>query len=220
MVQAILEGRKTMTRRIMKTQPEYNGNKHWILRSPKTTLFSPVPPNKITFDEYINGTLCPYGMIGDVLWVRETWKPELVNALTCIPATYYFLADNPESKRTGNKFKPSIHMPKAAARIWLEITDVKVERLQDISEEDAIAEGIKSVYRILFQDHTYQDYLTDCPDSYRDPRSSFETLWLKINGMESWDANPWVWVISFKVISTSGKPNNDNPTTTTTTTTF
>lgn len=183
MVQAILENRKTMTRRIVKPQPEHNGNKHWILRSPKATLFSPVPPNEVQFDDYLNGTLCSYGMIGDVLWVRETFQYN-ADFMSRRIVPYFYKTD----KINIPIWKPSIFMPKAAARIWLEITDVRVDSLWDISLQDIEAEGLPVNWR----------------DTCSSPLEWFQSLWQKINGAEFWDANHWVWVISFKVLSTTG----------------
>jgi len=110
---------------------------------------------------------------------------------------------------------PAIHMPKAAARIWLEVVSIGVERLQDISEEDAKGEGI-----LFYNDegrNRYKDY-SDAARGYDDlklgypsfgiAKTSFCTLWEKINGRESWNANPWVWVVEYKVLSTTGKPGN------------
>lgn len=104
-------------------------------------------------------------------------------------------------------YKPSIHMPKEAARIWLQVESVRVERLQDISEQDAIAEGIEKKpgsssstmfdYKHYGYDHSYDV----------EAKASFRTLWDSINGPDSWPANPWLWVISFRVLSTTGKPD-------------
>jgi hypothetical protein len=102
-------------------------------------------------------------------------------------------------KKIWPSWKPSIFMPKAACRIFLEITDVKVERLQDISEEDAINEGVE-----LLPNNRYKYYLSeyfDCINAVH----SFQTLWKSINGAESWEANPFVWAIEFKQIT---KPEN------------
>jgi len=98
-------------------------------------------------------------------------------------------------------------MPKAAARIWLQVEEIRVERLQDITEESAIAEGI-----IDYEDGTYKNYFTQKGLREQDgvdcilAKGSFQSLWCSINGLESWDANPWVWVVKFKVLSTTGKP--------------
>jgi hypothetical protein len=83
-------------------------------------------------------------------------------------------------------WRPSIHMPKSAARIWLKVTDVKVERLRDISQEDAVAEGVKASPPFAI--------------------GYFKNLWESINGAASWNANPWVWVVEFEVVSKNGKP--------------
>jgi hypothetical protein len=111
-------------------------------------------------------------------------------------------------------FSPSIHLPKWCSRIWLEVTDIRVERLWDITEQDAITEGIQ-YYQEEGCRPRYKDYEADA-SGYGHPehdyptvgvaRTSFVTLWRKINGADSWDKNPWVWVISFKVLSTTGKP--------------
>lgn len=131
---------------------------------------------------------CPYGKVGDILWVRETFRP-LIDCETGEFSRWDYKAGMPDDfyKQYPQKgFKPSIHMPKAAARIWLEITEIKIERLQDISEEDAIAEGVETL-------GLYPGYDVSC-------KGKFEGLWNSINGMESWEANPWVWVIKFKRI--------------------
>ena len=165
MVRALLEGRKTQTRRIVKfgTLPDGNTN------------------NKAPIG------LCPYGKVGDFLWVRETWA--LASRATDLAKVYYKAHENASHTEfhefvddakvgkyqpTWPRFKPSIHMPRWASRITLEITGVRVERLQDCSEADALAEGAK-------------------------PDMPYGTIWKAINGQESWDANPWVWVIEFKV---------------------
>ena len=168
MVQAILEGRKTMTRRIIK-------------------------------DEQINvclqagfaksaWTLCPYGQPGDVLWVREKFK-RMVDCKTGLFHSWDYYADMPEAfhKQYPNKWKPSIHMPKVACRLFLKIKSIRVERLQDISGTDAVAEGCSGL-----------------PDNGI-AQSNFQKLWLMINGDESWFANPWVWVIELERIE---KPKN------------
>jgi hypothetical protein len=175
MVQAILEGRKTMTRRVMKLQPgdgehyECLGGNEWAYMS-VGGMSGPYT--------------CPYGNVGDILWVRETFFND---ADFGEPPAYVYKADNEDYPRGSSVWKPSIFMPKEAARIWLEIVDVKVERLQDISRGDAMSEG--------------------CPfpnmAKETSPCAWFSKLWQKINGEESWNENPFVWCISFKVISHS-----------------
>ena len=100
-----------------------------------------------------------------------------------------------ESNSEDWKWKPSIFMPKEACRLFLEVTDIRVERLQDISEEDAISEGIERLKPD--GDLSYKSYAVDY-DACVFPIVSYQTLWQKINGKESWDENPFVWVIEFK----------------------
>lgn len=189
MVQAILEGRKTMTRRIVRTpknKGEYKGI--GIVESNGILFAIFQDPEKSWVSE---GLKFPYGMIGDKLWVRETFfdcskfkdYPLFNQQLT----NYIFKADNTSIGE--HKWKPSLFMPKAAARIWLEITGIRVERLHEITEEDAKSEGAE------FQ--LWQTLNNTDTTSYK---NGFTSLWLHINGDESWNANPWVWVIEFKRI--------------------
>ena len=159
MVRAILDGRKTQTRRVvdLKKYPQY--------------------PDKLDSLDAIFSTFpcqsgCPFGQVGDRLWVRETWA-------TDDRKNFFYRADG-ETYNAGLKWKPSIHMPRAASRITLEITGVRVERLQDISEEDAIAEGIP------YQGNAF------------DTIGAFSDLWNSIYG--TWDQNPWVWVIELEKV--------------------
>lgn len=182
MVQAIIAGRKTMTRRKLKVK----GCKP----------FSPKPEEwTISEIEKWNEGYFPYGQVGDVLWVRETFKPADIPEETGL---YEFKASLQDPDACWNKgiWKPSIHMPKSAARIWLKITNIKVERLQDISEEDAMNEGVE-----------YEWYDQSRNIKIEAAKSLFKKLWQVINGRESWEANPWVWAIEFEVISTTGKPS-------------
>ena len=142
---------------------------------------------------------CPYGQVGDVLWVRETWsklnsqyvyKADYNNG---IPANEIELSDG--SIIDYAKWKPSIHMPKEACRIRLKIKSVRVERLSDISEQDAIAEGIELI------GSRWKQYLkTRLDKTVENPKYSYITLWESINGAMSWEKNPWVWVIEFERI--------------------
>ncbi len=216
MVQAILEGRKTQTRRILKPQPDFNKawenlgfseNKFGI----KTDLEIPdidVTGNflgvssPIEIDGFKATGLCiPNIPIkihkGDILWVRETWQTTWNENKKSWDTIYkadggYWIDDDGIMK-----WKPSIHMPKKRARIFLEVTNVRVEPLQEISEEDAIAEGVERVSIAPFV-HRFKNYL--CNNKFIGPKESFKTLWMKINGIDSWKANPWVWVYEFKVV--------------------
>lgn len=203
MVQANLEDRKGMTRRSMKNQFTLEDDEYWKLYvDAKGALHAiahwksndlPVFPAK--------SLKCPYGKPGDMLWVRESWQ--WIEGFGG-SGIYVFKTDN---NTNVERWRPSIHMPKEAARIWLEVTNVRIERLQDISEEDAIAEGVKkrpgsdSSTRFDYRHYPYEH-------SYNvDAKVSFRTLWQSINGDDSWVANPWVWVISYKILSKTGKPD-------------
>jgi hypothetical protein len=209
MVQAILEGRKTQTRRVVKLPKEVDPN-HFDKAS------SPMGTGEFTivhwpYDHYELVTIkCPYGQVGDVLWVRETWA-----AVGCIGGhpyehIYQYKADFPNGNWSGGAdwcfegWKPSIHMPYAACRLRLEITNIRVERLQDISEGDAIAEGISESKPIpLGWKHYISPNLFLKKDKIYDGFSaasmSFFTLWSSINKQEGWIDNRWVWVVEFKV---------------------
>lgn len=161
----------------------------------------------------------PYGQPGDRLWVREAWAhdaPDLETARTRHEdvmgggVTYgpYYRATEGEPDTL--RWRPSIHMPRWASRIILEVTGVRVERLQAISEADALAEGIEKSHIDIAKRQRWKIYdFTDGPDGYAEvrycgpthtlsPLRSYESLWLNINGPGSWNANPWVWVIEFK----------------------
>lgn len=204
MVQAILEGRKMQTRRIVKddrlnpTQPDGQ----WVRDLDYIRFWDGhakfCEKHNHIYEAYVK---CPYGQIGDILWVRETW----VN--TCdLPCSeddeepeYSYKADCPSETIPHIVWRPSIFMPKDACRIKLEITDIRVERLGEISEEDAIAEGIEVVNVLTYDTPLYKNYLPVPPsDGFQHSPSSFKSLWTKING--SYDPNVWVWVIEFKRI--------------------
>jgi len=203
MVQAILDGRKTETRRVMKPQPFVY--KNTLCVDSWNNYASDIEDDYKTYK-------CPYGKPGDVLYVREQFN-YLKDAKEPEQITTIYKADAHKAIHPDDiqllKWKPSIHMPKAAARIWLQVEEIKVERLQDITEKGAKAEGI-----IDYEDGTYKNYFTQKGLREQDgvdcilAKGSFQSLWCSINGLESWDANPWVWVVKFKVLSTTGKPNN------------
>jgi hypothetical protein len=131
---------------------------------------------------------CPYGNLGDRLWVRETFSYEENGPRIWYWADGNIAAFNCERPRP---IKPSIHMPRWASRITLEITGVRVERLQDISYDDAIAEGCEQRTTCINPGKGVYSHVNE-------PQDDFSRLWKSINGAESWDANPWVWVIEFK----------------------
>lgn len=193
MVRAILEGRKTQTRRFA---------------APASGSFPLSAPN------------FKYGNVGDRLWVRETWRTEVHTGEykmigyrandtneDCRPATNLSEFNRLWEKYQDNGWRPSIFMPRWASRITLEITAVRVERLKDISEVDAKAEGITP--RQYRDDTFWTNYLKGTKPkggvdgeviAFRSPIESYSSLWNSINGAGSWDANPWVWVIEFKKI--------------------
>lgn len=209
MVRAILDNRKSKTRRTKGLESINSDPDKWYFQSLVLQEYG-----KYTFalsnitnpaDFQMVEVSCPYGKPGDILWVRETYSQTETG--------YIYKSDLTSDEihkfhHSGNKWKPSRFMPKKAARIWLEIEDVTVERLQDISDKDAKSEGIK----LLLPSHLFKNYneRTEPKEGFSRPTSSFESLWRFINGNYSWESNPWVWVIKFKVLSTTGKPENLN----------
>lgn len=206
MVRAILSGQKTQTRRVVNPQPK-NG---WQIETPPVFGRITSPHSKRgKFGVFIRRGVgtdfpeidlipCPYGQPGDRLWVRETWaKNEGSAGGFCYRADHsgacaYEAHDLAKGLVTHkvSKWKPSIHMPRAASRITLEITGVRVEKLKDIAEEDARAEGCKAACPTM--DESYAPIYT-----YRE---GYAQLWESINGAGSWEANPWVWTIDFRRI--------------------
>jgi len=183
MVKAILEERKTQTRRIMKPQPIHN-NGWWVWEGtrPKAKYNSGLtaanyPPNK-----WLHPPTSPYGIPGDRLWVRETWRPTQCSMPTGWPYDYRATAEQDGAPSDG-PWKPSIFMPREACRIMLEVTDVRIERLCDIADIDALREGVLRGQNIF---------------NTGELRAAYRKLWEQINGKGSWEKNPWVWVIEFK----------------------
>ncbi|HCM9328090.1 TPA: hypothetical protein N5L66_001275 [Enterobacter hormaechei subsp. steigerwaltii] len=201
MVRAILDGRKTQTRRIMKVQPSdgflptHNGydldlNAHWYTPGvvDKNGYLQPAKKDVFGVADENEGYACPFGAVGDRIWVRETFSPVPDHEEPAGCSSILYAADG---NGPYGKWVPSIHMPRWASRITLEITGVRVERLNSISDSDASKEGC------CIADMESGDCLSDV----------FARLWTSIYGEESWKANPWVWVIEFKVV-----PNvQDNP---------
>lgn len=189
MVNAILSGRKTQTRRIMKVQPEPSKSRSGDYWFPCNKMQSMVhvsdllPGNPYMPDAHeFFSTCCPLGGIGDQLWVREAFAAGLCTESTLAYRATHKTEDLEEGWGETIKWTPSIHMPRWASRINLLITGVRVERLQDISDADASAEGCK------ISSMQSGDCLSDM----------FARLWKSIYGDESWQANPWVWVIEFE----------------------
>jgi hypothetical protein len=195
MVRAILEGRKTQTRRVLDIEKALHddANAERILewREQNAEWFG-----LCEYDTLAN-CKCPYGQPGERLWVREAWARIVVGN----QIDYLYRADTHAGleKRDGDqKWKPSIHMPRVACRLMLEITGVRVERLSEISFKDAIAEGIEVQKSETFGDTVYRNYTPGQMGMTKSAVYSYMTLWQSINGPGSWDANPWVWVVEFK----------------------
>lgn len=212
MVRAILEGRKTQTRRVM-----WPKSLQYIYRNLMEKIHVRKTPSHYLFDlHHDDGTVStiygirPKYIVGDQLWVRETFSPHTGwDASTEYKADWHRLYANTNFMEP--KWRPSIFMPRWASRIMLEITDVRVERVQDISEADARAEGVPpnwcgSLEGWDADEHGFLEQEKDLPpiDDYyfADAKTAFKSLWNSINAKRGfgWDANPWVWVIEFKVV--------------------
>ncbi|EKR34356.1 hypothetical protein LEP1GSC096_0059 [Leptospira interrogans serovar Hebdomadis str. R499] len=209
MVRAILDGNKTQTRRLNGLREINKDPDNWEF---VTTSNSAITLTDKFFVLFVNKNIeqsiwvkCPLGLAGDHLWVRETFgRTQNVSNLENWPGrfhkrvdedtVYIYRADDgwwewtdyggfPTEK---SHWKPSIHMPREASRITLEIKNIRVERLQDISESDTEAEGI--------------EFMRDIPDADESltGKQLFEVLWESINSLGSWKQNPWVWVIEFE----------------------
>lgn len=189
MVRAILAGAKTQTRRVVKPQPD-------IVAEGGTVVGVSTAQDQ-RYGRLGKALRCPYGQPGERLWVREAFIHEPADycweasvSIPCRPAATVYRADVDGDTR-GAGWTPSIHMPRSLSRITLEVTGVRVERLQDISKADAMAEGAPSSHRSIDRISRAFGY----PDF---PRSWYAQLWESINGPGSWDANPWVWVVEFR----------------------
>jgi hypothetical protein len=198
MVRAILReiDPKTQTRRVVKAFDEHEYHSIEALKGHPDTF---VAWDTEYSDEGGFHVRCPYGRPGDRLWVRETWATlhhagiRTVYAADGTPMQRYY----PDEPIADMKWRPSIHMPRWASRITLEITDVRVQRLQDISEEDARAEGVTPLVGLapeqcIISDDTRRTHGTH-PHTL-----ALAVLWDGINGPGAWLANPWVWAITFK----------------------
>ncbi len=184
MVRAILAGKKTQTRRTWKLP---SGAEWYAVGDAKQDhyIYSGFPGWW-----HVEESECPYGKPGDCLWVRETWASTR-QAGESSPWVVY-RADDPDwQTMEGWKWKPSIFMPRAASRITLEITEIRVERLHEITEQDAAIEGLDGNCGI-----------GHIPSYQAGPLVyHFARLWETINGKDSWAANPWVWVVPFRRIT-------------------
>ncbi|MCK6414710.1 MAG: hypothetical protein L6Q63_04005 [Giesbergeria sp.] len=184
MVCALLAGTKTQTRRVVKPQPRrvdggvpFGDAPQWAHAEPGTAMMR-----------------CPYGKRGDRLWVRETFQRFTDDGETLYKADPAGLKAMNELRRdecAEARWRPAIHMPRWASRITLEITSVRVERLQDIDISAAQAEGVSDTGSLI---------LDSAGNEQGGPIAEYAVLWEQINGPGSWDANPWVWVLEFRRI--------------------
>ena len=210
MVRAILEGRKTQTRRVLKSQPGcvHDGEPYWAVGGYRVWSYRGI--TDVLRMGTVNPQRCPFGTVGERLWVRETWGPCRgvgdSHPIAIADATYACFPDGSQKFKsgeychhgspvtgswpTGYKWRPSIHMPRWASRITLEIAGVKVERLNEITGSDCANEGICG------QIGSPRSYGV-VTESFA--REQFQRIWESINGPGSWDANPWVWVIEFRL---------------------
>lgn len=206
MVEALLQDKKKQTRRALKEQPvkiDGNWSLGWMNWDIKYGKVIPAPGYSLSEKAGIKP--------GDIIWVRETWfstrfdyKEQLALGNT---DHIKYKADrdyDPVKDCVGRNWKPSLHMPKEACRIFLKVTSLHAERLQDISEEDAIAEGCH-LYGPFgeYAGAPHPAALTaggNAKRAYRSPVRAFQSLWEFIASEDSWNANPWVWVIKFEKI--------------------
>ncbi|BBV77072.1 hypothetical protein STW0522RAO56_31260 [Raoultella planticola] len=202
MVRAILDGRKTQTRRIINPEPDFP--QLLEARTAESGCVYAIHANRSNVHQGRFRWDCPFGQPGDRLWVRETFTghyldddqiQDIKDGRDKASSLCEYRADYPDGYQAADGWTPSIHMPRWASRITLEITDVRVERLNDISEGGATAEGIRPAGSLL----------PDYPGTFLTPKGDFATakvafqrLWESIYGEENWKANPWVWVIEFK----------------------
>jgi hypothetical protein len=217
MVRAILDGRKTQTRRIVKPQPSPSLGLH-----PDYNDVAKIGRNGRKPDQYgiFDGEKCipcPYGAPGDRLWVRETFRHVAVGQVPSVQYGFAYQADgamklNPATTLVGFRpsgplhissepirWRPSIHMPRWASRITLEIKYVGVERLHDIDIDDIAHEGLQSTeFMPKLKWAPMDGYIHG--DDHEAVRDGWRRLWESINGADSWAANPYVWVIEFKRI--------------------
>lgn len=228
MVRAILAGAKTQTRRAMRVD-NHPAIHDWVIDSEGRAAARAL--NDQVLDQYVTTfphgrVLCPYGVAGDRLWVRERhsfnevrklskakeWHQEWDVAVEYADGTEREVTVSHKPKQTRERgevgWRPSIHMPRWASRITLEITGVRVERLQDISEDDSRAEGVDPPPRPYpvwgmgggsAREAAAQDAWTRTYGNWH--RYAYRVLWESINGADSWAANPWVWVVEFKRVS-------------------
>lgn len=219
MVRALLAGTKTQTRRriaipkrgafvIRGDDEREDGGPWWPYQSDDGE-------SDLCDDGCEHRMSCPYGVPGDRLWVREAWRAptscdHLPPRSIADSEGRRFVADEVTGPDAGyGRFRQGMFMPRWASRILLEVTAVRVERLQDISEADARAEGCEAIDDgIWWKNYTYPLGFDGKPTlvvGYRTAKESYRSLWEQINGHGSWEASPWVWVVEFRALGSSGE---------------
>jgi hypothetical protein len=216
MVRSLLKGAKRETRRIVKLQPSHHWE-HFPEYKLSTTvqdgyddgrarvLFEHTVPNLKLYEAEPH-VACPHGAVGQTLWVRETWRPDASHD----PDDTLYRADVSEEweRVCGNlvKWRPSIFMPRQRSRIDLSVTSLAVERVQSITDDGTVREGMTgwtkdgALYKYAPPDPEGTGPMWPWVDCPRTPRAAFERLWGEINGRESWEANVYVWVVGFDVV--------------------
>lgn len=207
MVRSILEDRKTVTRRAIKPQPTLHTTKWWPSNGSGPQWMAEGPSEATGgMRQTWPWTNCPYGQVGDRLWVREAWAADA--QVNDVPPSglsqgepVLYTSDGAVrqtgcSMITPGKTRPSIHMPRWASRILLEITDIRVERLQDITPAQIIAEGVSTRGEALWGSRWWVDAPTQ---AIEDANKDFAALWNSVGG--DWAADPWVWRVEFKRVT-------------------
>lgn len=205
LIPPLIDGTKTLTRRMLKLQPKQYSDNSWFWQNKKFDA-----GYCHTSKSRMMGFMLEHGeyQIGDRIWVRETFGYEIRNIGGTPHEKFVYRASKPEAVRcydcNGNelpmKWTPSIHMPRRASRIEREIINVRVEQLQDITDRDAIREGFKAIEGAKWQ--TFEEAEAGLPMHDHTARDAFEGFWRTQYGDQSWDQNPWVYVIEFKKVET------------------
>lgn len=199
MVQGILSGSKIQTRRVIKPQPTLSQSSGFNWKGHSYGINSTYKGTIKNFVDCFN--VCPYGMVGDQLFVQETYGTKIRSVGGTPHESFAYKADNPKEiayydchgKGYPIRWKPSSRMPRKASRILLEITNISLEPLNSISDKDAKAEGVVPALQVWKPYPTSKRYSSS-------PELAFKLLWEEYKGSKSWAENPWVWVIEFKVI--------------------
>ncbi len=204
MVRALLSGAKTQTRRVVKPQPWASCCIEEGMEGEPPFVYSALYGDGPGHDVHETRTpcRCPYGEPGDRLWVRESFSGARAYETRGYPLRewgnkIFYWADGQPRSGDWTRPRPSIHMPRSLSRITLEITGVRVEKLQAISEADAMDEGCRPALMSMTGVYCGADVMAASAREYRD---AYRLLWEQINGPGSWDANPWVWVLEFRTL--------------------